>query len=56
METKILPFTNADKTQVDFRYYYGGRVIEETVYSLIDEGIKVDVLPSSGWKSGVYVR
>lgn len=56
METKLLPYRSVDKTQVTSSYYYGGSLIEETVYSLIDTGIEVNVLSSGGWKTGVYVR
>ena len=56
LDTKLLPYRNGNKTEVASNYYYEGRLISETVYFLTDKGIEVIVLPSGGWKSGVYIR
>lgn len=54
--TERLAYRNAEKTQVSSPYYYNGQLIEETVYTLTDTGIQVNVLPAGGWKDGVYIR
>lgn len=55
-ETKKLPYKNAEKTQVSSPYYFNGNLIEETVYTLTNTGIVVNVLPWGGWMEGNYVR
>lgn len=56
VETEFLNYKNNEKTQVSSAYYYNGNLIEETVYSLSDTGIVVNVFPSGGWKGGTYIR
>lgn len=55
-ETKKLPYKNFEKTQVSSPYYFNGNLIEETIYTLTDAGIVVNVFPSGGWNEGFYIR
>ncbi|MCI9161656.1 MAG: YARHG domain-containing protein [Lachnospiraceae bacterium] len=53
---ELLPYTNNQKNQVSYKNYYEGQLIQETFYTLIDEGIKVEVQPAGGWQEGIYFR
>lgn len=55
-ETEVIPYRNAEKTQVSSTFYFDGKLIEETVYMITETGIQVEILPSGGWKEGSYIR
>lgn len=55
-QTYTLPYSNDSKTQVTYEYSYNGQVMQETVYTLYDDGIMIEVLPSGGWEEGFYSR
>lgn len=52
--TKLLPYRYGDKNQVSNPYFNDitGELVHETVYTLTDNGIDVQVLPSGGWDMG----
>lgn len=54
--TKVLPYKNADRTQVSDPEYYDGTLMQETVYTLTETGIEIQVLPNGGWTDGFYFR
>ena len=56
--TKLLPYRDGNKNQVSYSYFndISGELIQETVYTLVDNGIDVQVLPSGGWAMGFYTR
>lgn len=56
--TKLLPYRYGSTNQLSNPYYndIDGRLIQETVYTLTDGGINIEVLPAGGWDEGFYAR
>lgn len=53
---EYLPYINEEKTQAIYRYMYNGQVVQETVYTILEDSILVEVLPGGGWADGIYER